>query len=96
MWTITGESETPSPAGYDGTWYRWNLARDDKRSFTVVKIVRHAEMGAGDKMTARSIAAVETHGRSEVERHLAADVPPRVIEVGTMRDPVITERKTSP
>ncbi len=97
MWTIIGEPETdPFPAGgYDGTWHRWNLVREDERLFTVVKVDRHAEMFAGDKMTRRSVAAVKTNGRSEVERHLGADVPPRVIEVGTVRDPVVTARETS-
>jgi hypothetical protein len=95
MWRIDGNPLTDeNPAGgWDGTWHKWPLARADERSFTMVKITRHAEMKTGGFMTQRSIQAVDTRGGSEVERYLDTDAhPPRVIETGTMRDPVATPR----
>ena len=99
MWAIVGQPETDvHPAGgYDGTWHRWWLERDEERWFVMVKVTRHAEMGFSDRMTTRSRVAVETHGRSEVLRYLEREaLPPRIIEVTSIGDPrVIAERQAA-
>jgi hypothetical protein len=90
MWRITGV-EHPRP-DFDGQYHRWNLERGGQRTFVLVKIHEHARMKVGDHMTDRSVEAVDTLGRSEVERHLADAVPPRVIEVARMLEPRLTRR----
>jgi polyphosphate kinase 2 (PPK2 family) len=47
-----------------------------------------------ETMTARSIEAVDTSGRSEVVRHLESALPPRVIELSTFGNPRVTPRGT--
>jgi hypothetical protein len=90
MWTITGV-EHPRP-DFDGEYHRWNLERGEKRTFVLVKVHAHAQMKVGEHMTDRSNEAVDTQGRSEVERHLADALPPRVIEVASMLEPRLTRR----
>jgi hypothetical protein len=94
MWHITAGpvSDEQPPGGYDGIWHKWLVGRDGEESFTVVKVTHHAHLKGNDAMTRRAVTAVMTDGRSEVERHLGAEVPPRVIEVGTLGDPVVTPR----
>jgi hypothetical protein len=93
VWSTKAQPETDTmPAGgYDGTWHKWWLTRGEARSFIMVKIGSHAELRP-ESMTPRSLAAVDTLGRSEIERHLSAEVPPRVIEIRTLGDPVVTAR----
>jgi hypothetical protein len=83
MWTINDEPEHypdgQGTGGYDGDWWKWWLHRGDDRIFTVVKASRHVLMRAG-LLSERTRLAAETRGRSEVERHLADGVPPRVID----------------
>jgi len=43
-------------------------------------------------MTTRSLCAVDTEGRSEVERYMGESRPARVIEVRTTGDPLVTLR----
>ena len=95
MWVIEGNPDTDHlpPGGYDGTWHKYWLVSAGRRTFTIVKISRHAEMKASNSMTTRSLEAVDSDGRSEVERHLEDRVPPRAIEVGTISNPVVTPRK---
>lgn len=95
MWKIEGAREsTMEPAGgYDGTWHKWWLSGGEIRCFTVVKISRHAEIAACDnRLSERTLHAVRTHGRSEVERHLDAELPPRAIELASVGEPMITQR----
>jgi hypothetical protein len=75
MWAIAGV-EHPRP-DFDGEYHRWNLEQGAERSFVLVKISEHARMKVGEYITERSIEAVDTQGRSEVERHLNDAVPPR-------------------
>jgi hypothetical protein len=93
LWAIENEPEVFSnpPGGFDGAQYKWPLSRPGcPGTFTLVQIGFHAAMRASpDPMTERTLAAVDSLGRSEVERHLAEEHPPRVIEVGTSGDPWI-------
>jgi hypothetical protein len=97
MWTINDEPEHypdgQGTGGYDGDWWKWWLHRGDDRTFTVVKASRHVLMRAG-LLSERTRLAAETRGRSEVERHLADGVPPRVIELSTGGgEPRVTPRQ---
>jgi hypothetical protein len=98
-WDILGEPEvfTNPPGGFDGVQYKWPLARaGDRSTFTLVQIGFHASIRASlDPLTARTLAAVDSRGRSEIERHLAEEHPPRVIEVGTSGDPLIVAGRGS-
>ena len=44
-------------------------------------------------MSERTQRAVATNGFSEVERYLRDEVPPRVIELNTGRDPVVIHQR---
>lgn len=97
MWMIDGEPEHfpdgQGIGGYDGDWWKWWLRRGEDRTFTVVKASTHALLGSG-MLTERTRAAAETRGRSEVERHLTDDIPPRAIELyANGREPGITHRE---
>jgi hypothetical protein len=97
FWTISGEPEVfDGPDGRDGCGYKWPLAREGKPPlFTMVYVSRHAlgNMTDDAPMTERALRAVETRGRSEVERYLDRELPVRVIKVGTVGNPrVLAER----
>lgn len=99
MWTVDEHPEHfaagHGTGGYDGDWFRWQLADGRQQTFTVVKAPRHVLMRAGD-LTARTVRAAQTCGRSEIERYMADDVPPRVIELRTGgREPLVTPRDTA-
>src|SRR5690242_8498086 len=96
MWTCAGEPQVwdgTYPGGYDGIVLKYPLADGTRESFTVVMISRHADMKANvDPMSARAERAVDTQGRSEVERYLGERSPARIIEVTTQGDPRATLR----
>lgn len=89
MWTIVNVDE-PRREG-DSEVHRWNLRQDHEITFTDVRITENARLKTDEDMTPRSLEAVDTKGRSEVERHLGDPHPPRVIEVGTRGDPKVTK-----
>jgi hypothetical protein len=97
MWTIDGEPEHFSngqgTGGYDGDWWKWWLRRGEDRTFMVVKASSHVVLQAG-VLTERTRTALETRGRSEVERHLVQHVLPRVVELSANgREPEVTHRR---
>lgn len=96
MWDYAGDPDVwddTYPGGFDGIVFKYPLRDGQRGSFTVVKIGRHAWMKASARpMTRRSLRAVDTGGRSEVDRFRADPMPARVIEVGTTDDPVVTHR----
>src|SRR4051812_26134244 len=93
LWAVSGEPKGfDGPEGRDGWGFKWPLAREDHVPlFTMVYISNHAMAKFdGETMTKRALEAVDTRGRSEVERHLDQELPVRVIEVGTIGDPRVT------
>lgn len=96
MWEIQGEPEHLPGGGadYDGVWWKWWLRRGTVQSFTVVKVPAHALLKP-ETMTARTAQAVDTRGRSEVERYLSLTLPARIIELATSGDPRVTLRSSA-
>jgi hypothetical protein len=97
MWILDGNPEHFSDghgtAGYDGDWWKWCLRRGEDRTFTVVKAPTHVLARAGS-LTERTRIAAQTLGRSEVERHLADGIPPRVVELrADGREPEVSHRE---
>jgi hypothetical protein len=92
VWSISAEPESVHypPGGFDGWHHTWWLEHQRERCFVVVKVSDHAPMKAGEAMTRRSIAAVDSQGRSEVERWLTDALPPLAIEVRIDGEPVVT------
>jgi hypothetical protein len=81
------------PGGYDGIVFKYPLTDGTRQSFTVVMISRHANMKANvDPMSPRAERAVDTQGRSEVQRYLGEPFPARIIEVITQGNPRATLR----
>jgi hypothetical protein len=78
--------------GYDGDWWRWWMTRGEQRVFTVVKAPERVLKRTG-LLSERTERAVATKGFSEVERYLRDDVPPRVIQLNTGRDPVVIHQR---
>jgi len=97
LWTI-GEG-TEIRTEIDGAAFKWTLRRDGHRPlFTVVEISAHMLGGCYDegRPTARAHAAVESLGRSEVERYLDMETPPRKIGVATVGEPWIVASRGNP
>lgn len=94
-WTISECERIEGPDGRDSTAFKWWLARDGVQpTFVFVEVANHLLNGHYDpgRPTDRSVAAAQTEGRSEVERCLTLDRPPRLIRAGTVGDPVVTPR----
>ena len=72
VWEYPGEPEVwddTYPGGFDGIVFKYLLRDGTRASFTTVKIGRHAWMKATTSpMTTRTRRAVDTEGRSEVDR----------------------------
>jgi hypothetical protein len=97
QWKISGEPEVfDRPEGRDAYGYKWPLERRDGAClFTMVYVSAHANGGSFSDCTPdRAIRAATTNGRSEVERYLDLELPPRLIEVGTGGNPVVTAPRT--
>ncbi len=95
MWTIDGEPEYFADGqgigGYDGDCWKWWLCRGEDRTFIFVQASSHVLLDADVRFEETRVAA-SSRGRSEVERYLADDIPPRVIELISNSRPRITRR----
>jgi hypothetical protein len=88
-WELSGQVGPHSRAGYDGSGWLWEIRRregdwpqaDVRRVFVEVSGTAH---GVDPEHLPRDTRdAIESEGRSEVEKFLAADDPPRVIQCAT-------------
>ncbi len=86
-WKISGEIGPHSEPGYDGRGWLWELEQEGREARRVfVQIAGTAwsvcaRGGAG--LASETREAIETEGRSEVERVLGMDEPPRMIGCST-------------
>lgn len=86
-WEINGQVGPHSEAGYDGHGWLWELTQEDRESRRVfVQIAGTAwavHEAAGPGLSSDTRRAIETEGRSAVERLLGEDEPPRMIGCST-------------
>lgn len=82
-WEISGEIGPHSEPGYDGHGWLWELAqegRDPRRVSIQISGSAWAVHDAGGRgLASDTRRAIETEGRSEIERLLGQDDPPRMV-----------------
>jgi hypothetical protein len=80
-WEIRGQIGPHTRSGYDGTGWLWEIGRGDDCRRVLVEITGSALSSASLPEETRE--AIETEGRSEVERVASFDDPPRIVTCGT-------------
>jgi hypothetical protein len=85
-WTINGNLGRHARSGVDAGGWLWEIEResDGYAAHVVVEISGSADAMAPERLPEETRVAIETMGRSEVEKILNHDEPPRVIQCGTM------------
>ena len=96
MWSVESFEEVAT--GADAHWLKWWLTDDEgHRVFVVVKIAGSMMATAIEELALHAAEAVTTSGRSEVDRILDWEVPPRAIEVRSHTDlPIVEVREALP
>jgi hypothetical protein len=81
QWQIVGQPTRDDPTDVDAHGWRWTIehAETSEQRRVYVTVTRHVELGGPPE----SRHALETEGRSEVERVLTEPDPPRSISVST-------------
>ncbi len=84
-WTINGQIGRHSRSGVDASGWLWELVRGDEARRVLVEAAGTvwAIHGVAGPLPNEVRRAIETEGRSEVERVAALDDPPRVISCTT-------------
>lgn len=84
-WTINGQIGTHGRSGTDAWGWLWELQRDEEARRVLVEVAGTvwAIDGADGPLPNEVRRAIETEGRSEIERVAALDDPPRVVACTT-------------
>lgn len=84
-WTISGSLGQESRPGYDSSGWLWELTDDGNARRVLVEVTGSALAISerGGPLPEETREAIRTEGRSEVEKVLAHNDPPRVIVCGT-------------
>lgn len=79
-WRIVGGPEAHTRAGVDASGWIWDLEREDGgRRRPMIEVSGTALASSGASLAPDTAEAIRTEGRSEIERLLGDDDPPRVI-----------------
>jgi hypothetical protein len=85
-WTISGSLGPHARSGYDASGWLWEV-RDDSNARHVLVEVTGTALAISERdgpLPEDTRTAIRTEGRSEVEKVLGLDDPPRVIQCGTV------------
>ena len=88
-WEISGQVGPHSRAGYDGSGWLWEIKRGEGSwpqadvRHVFVEISGTAGGTDPEHLPGDTADAIASEGRSEVEKVLAEEDPPRVIQCGT-------------
>lgn len=83
MWEILGNLGPYARSGFDAGGWLWEIERDGEAKRVLVEITGTALAVSTEYLPADTRAAIETEGRSEVERVVGLEEPPRVVVCGT-------------
>ncbi|HET8893026.1 MAG TPA: hypothetical protein VFM96_02880 [Gaiellaceae bacterium] len=85
-WEIAGQLGPHSRSGVDGSGWLWELHRGqepDVEARRVLVEVSGSALASAHLPSAETAAAIESEGRTEVERVAQMDDPPQVIQCST-------------
>jgi hypothetical protein len=81
-WEIAGQIGPHSEPGVDGSGWLWELHRGEDAHRVFVEVSGSA-LSSNNVLSSETARAIETEGRSEIERIAELDDPPRVIKCST-------------
>jgi hypothetical protein len=83
-WEINGQVGPHAEPGYDGHGWLWELVQEGRQARRVfVQVSGTAWAVDPESLASETRRAIETEGRSEVEKVLGEDEPPRMIGCDT-------------
>ncbi|GEM_PF-2553064 len=85
-WQIAGQVGTHAEPGTDASGWVWELQRGEGDTSEVRRVfveVSGPALASSNLPSTRTMEAIKSEGRSEVERVAALDDPPRVIKCST-------------
>ena len=83
MWQISGKVGAYARRGVDANGWLWEIERDGVANRVLVEVSGTAWAVGETSLAADTLDAIRSEGRSEVEKVLDDDEPPRVIACGT-------------
>jgi hypothetical protein len=83
VWEISGNLGPYARSGFDASGWLWEIAEGDQAKRVLVEISGTALASSGASLPEDTRDAIQTEGRSEVEKVLDLDEPPRVIVCST-------------
>jgi hypothetical protein len=87
-WEITGQIGPHAEPGYDGHGWLWELTRENRPARRVFVQIAGTAWAVHDRggvgLASDTAQAIATEGRSEVERLLNDEEPPRMIGCTTV------------
>lgn len=78
-WTVASGPHDPGASGKDAIGWGWVIARDGDDRHVTVYVSGTVMASASEQRSSDANAAIETKGRSEVDRLLGDEDPPRII-----------------
>ena len=82
-WRINGRISPYARPGVDANGWLWEIERDGEPRRVLVEISGTAWASAEEALPRETREAIHTEGRSELEKVLDGQEPPRVIACGT-------------
>jgi hypothetical protein len=82
-WEIGGQVEEHRRPGVDASGWLWEIRRGEDARRVLVEITGTARAVDQDSLLEETRQAIESEGRSQVERVLSEDTPPTIIQCGT-------------
>lgn len=85
-WEIAGQLGPLSEPGVDGSGWLWELHRGEGQGFEARRVfveISGSALASSNMPSTATVAAIESEGRTEVERVAQMDDPPRVIKCST-------------
>jgi hypothetical protein len=85
-WEIAGQIGPHSEPGTDGHGWLWELHRGEEPNIEARRVfveVSGSAFASSQMLSDETAAAIESEGRTEVERVAQMDDPPRVIKCST-------------
>lgn len=93
MWHIAGTLGPYARSGYDASGWLWEIERDHVAKRVLVEVTGTALAVSREYLPEDTRAAIDTEGRSEVDRVLGLEEPPRVIVCGTTGCHALTQEE---
>jgi hypothetical protein len=85
-WEIAGQLGPESRSGVDGAGWLWELHRGEEPNIEARRVlieISGSALASSHVLSDETAAAIESEGRTEIERVAAMDDPPQIVQCST-------------